>query len=354
MRPRHQGQAGRRRHAHRRPRRRRAERAHLRPALARVSLEETRPAPSCSPHAIFHRAREVVAPGAADPYAALRADGGLRSILEVQPSIRRTSPTPPSSTPDGIAVAHSDRVARRAAAAPRPATSSELLTARAARAARARIYSREAADARGAAAAAARRRGSSASIRIGVSTLLIRRDARPTRCRRSSPALIALLVAIVAAACLAQCAAAADSRHPQRPDAPRPRRVRRRLDLPQQDEFGDLGGFFNTVSAQLSADRSQLAGPEGEPRVGGRAARGRRRLFNPTGELLFANPAMRTTLPAERGRPTPLDDLLGAGHPLPRSWSQRGARRPTVDGPSRPAFRCSGSRRTARPQVSGC
>ena len=32
------------------------------------------------------------------------------------------------------------------------------------------------------------------------------------------------------------------------------------LDLDQHDEFGELGTFFNTVSAQLSADRSQMAG----------------------------------------------------------------------------------------------
>src|SRR5207244_1440539 len=32
------------------------------------------------------------------------------------------------------------------------------------------------------------------------------------------------------------------------------------LDLPPGDEFGELGSFFNTVSQQLSADRSQLAG----------------------------------------------------------------------------------------------
>ena len=30
------------------------------------------------------------------------------------------------------------------------------------------------------------------------------------------------------------------------------------LDLPPGDEFGELGAFFNTVSQQLSADRSQL------------------------------------------------------------------------------------------------
>ena len=34
------------------------------------------------PHAIFQRAREVVRQGAPDPYAALRDDGGIRSILQ--------------------------------------------------------------------------------------------------------------------------------------------------------------------------------------------------------------------------------------------------------------------------------
>src|SRR4029453_18658106 len=33
-----------------------------------------------------------------------------------------------------------------------------------------------------------------------------------------------------------------------------------RLDLDQDDEFGELGTFFNAVSAQLSADRSHMAG----------------------------------------------------------------------------------------------
>ena len=50
-----------------------------------------------------------------------------------------------------------------------------------------------------------------------------------------------------------------------------------RLDLNQQDEFGELGTFFNTVSAQLSADRIADGRSGGQPRVGGRAPRGRGR-----------------------------------------------------------------------------
>src|SRR4029453_401873 len=38
-----------------------------------------------------------------------------------------------------------------------------------------------------------------------------------------------------------------------------------RLDLDQNDEFGELGTFFNAVSAQLSADRSHMAGRGGNP-----------------------------------------------------------------------------------------
>ncbi len=49
------------------------------------------------------------------------------------------------------------------------------------------------------------------------------------------------------------------------------------LDLPQADEFGELGTFFNAVSAQLSADRSPDGRTGGQPRVGGAAPRGRGR-----------------------------------------------------------------------------
>src|SRR5881409_2095363 len=49
--------------------------------LAQVSLDESRSRADLLANAIFHRAREVVG-AAADPYQALRADPGLRSILE--------------------------------------------------------------------------------------------------------------------------------------------------------------------------------------------------------------------------------------------------------------------------------
>ena len=50
--------------------------------LARVNLEESRARAEFIADAVYHRAREVVAAGAGDPYQALRADPGLRSILD--------------------------------------------------------------------------------------------------------------------------------------------------------------------------------------------------------------------------------------------------------------------------------
>src|SRR5512137_965854 len=49
--------------------------------VARVRLEESRARGQFLAKAIYHRTREVVA-SSADPYAALRQDPGLRSILE--------------------------------------------------------------------------------------------------------------------------------------------------------------------------------------------------------------------------------------------------------------------------------
>ena len=161
------------------------------------------------------------------------------------------------------------------------------------------------------------------SIRIGVSTLLIRRGSRRVaRVRRSLTALARARGVGV------------------RRDAPaqlllRPIHVIRsgltrlgkgefgvRLDLNQDDEFGELGTFFNTVSAQLVGGPIADGRPGREPRVGGRAPRGRRGASSsPRGELLFANPAMRTLLPAAAVGAR-LDDLVAADHPLRRLAEQ--------------------------------
>ena len=86
------------------------------------------------------------------------------------------------------------------------------------------------------------------------------------------------------------------------------------LDLPPGDEFGELGDFFNTVSQQLSADRSLLAGQKANLQSAVEHLEDAVALFNPSGELLFSNPAMQPTLPADAiGRA--LQGLLPNGHP---------------------------------------
>ena len=159
------------------------------------------------------------------------------------------------------------------------------------------------------------------SIQIGVSTLLIRRDLNGALGPAAATALIALAVAIGAAVLLAQLLL-------------RPIHVIRsgltrlgrgefgvRLDLSQHDEFGELGTFFNTVSAQLSADRSQMAGQVANLESAVEHLEDAVAVVSPSGTFLSANPAMRALLPgASTG--AALDDLLGARHPLRQLWEE--------------------------------
>src|SRR6266849_4068541 len=76
-------------------------------SLARIRLEESKARGELLARAIYQRAREVVAVGD-DPSAALRADAGLRSILE---SSAYSSNVTYAAIVDvaGIAIAHSDK-----------------------------------------------------------------------------------------------------------------------------------------------------------------------------------------------------------------------------------------------------
>ena len=88
-----------------------------------------------------------------------------------------------------------------------------------------------------------------------------------------------------------------------------------KLDLPPGDEFGELGDSFNLLSAELSAVRSQLAAGQVAPfesvvdRLEDAVA-----MFNPEGQLLFANAAMRGALP-ESSSGVNLHEALAPAHP---------------------------------------
>jgi signal transduction histidine kinase len=94
-----------------------------------------------------------------------------------------------------------------------------------------------------------------------------------------------------------------------------------RLNLDQQDEFGELGAFFNTVSAQLSADRSRMAGQVANLESAVEHLEDAVAIVSPTGQLLFANPAMRMLLPgASMGVSLPA--LIRSEHPLRMQWEK--------------------------------
>ena len=152
------------------------------------------------------------------------------------------------------------------------------------------------------------------SIRIGISTLLMRRQLDDLFWDALFTVAAALGIAVFVAGVFAQLLL-------------RPIHVLRSgltrlgkgefgvtLDLPPGDEFGELGDFFNTVSQQLSADRSLLAGQKANLQTAVEHLEDAVALFNPNGELLFSNPAMQHTLPGDAmGRA--LQGLLPNGHP---------------------------------------
>ena len=151
------------------------------------------------------------------------------------------------------------------------------------------------------------------SIRVAVSTLLMRRALNDSLNPALQAAALALLIAVFVAGLL--------SRVMLRPIHMIRSSLTRlgqgefgvTLDLPPGDEFGELGTFFNTVSRQLSADRSQLAGQKANLESLVEHLEDAVALFNPAGELLFTNPAMQSTLtPESVGKP--VSALLAAGH----------------------------------------
>ena len=278
--------------------------------LARVVLHESEARGQLLANAIFHRAREVVVTGTGDPYTALRADPGLRAILES--SIYGESVTGASILDtQGVVRASSDPT-QEGSPLPTREDLASLINADSLDQLRT-IYAR---DGRTLEVRQQMVLGDQpfGSIRIGVSTVLMRQELDASLRPAVNIALASLLIAVMVAAVLAQLFL-------------RPINVIRSgltrlgkgefgvtLDLPPGDEFGDLGTFFNTVSQQLSADRSLLAGQKANLQSAVEHLEDAVALFNPSGELLFSNPAMQQKLPTDAiGRA--LHGLLSEGDP---------------------------------------
>ncbi len=287
-------------------------------SLARVSVEESRARAELLQNAVYHRARQVVVADGADQYVALGEDPGLRSILES--SLYSNNVTFAAIVdPRGIVVAHADRSLEGRVI---PATGDlNALLAQSSWGLLRTLYTGEGRsyELRQPLLLANTDFG---SIRIGVSTVLIRRDLNESVVGPALvSALIALGIAIVGAMLLAQ--RLLRPIHVIRSGLTRLGRGEFgvRLDLDQKDEFGELGTFFNTVSAQLSADRSQMAGQVANLESAVELLEDAVAIVSPNGELLFANPSMRSLLPEAAAGAT-LARLVGDGHPLQRLFEQ--------------------------------
>jgi signal transduction histidine kinase len=226
--------------------------------LARVVLHESEARGQLLANAILHRAREVVLPGV-EPYQALRSDPGLRAILESSIYGENVTSAAIADTAGRI-IASSDPTQEGTQLVERANLAALVAEERSALDQLRVIYSR---DGQTLEMRQPMTLGDAAfgSIRIGVSTLLMRQELNNSVQPALITAAIALVVGVFVAGLLAQVLL-------------RPIHVIKSgltrlgqgefgvtLDLPQNDEFGDLGAYFNDISQQLLADR------DGDPKA---------------------------------------------------------------------------------------
>ena len=271
---------------------------------ARVRLEESQARGQLLARAIYQRSRAVV-PNAADPYAAIREDGGLRAILES--SIYSQSVTYAAVVdPHGKVVAHYDPelIGHMLPEAPRL----DELVARDDLSQLREIFGGEG---RTFEVREPLRLGDVdfGAIRVGISTLLVRTELERELQPVLETALYVLAGATLVALLLAQWLL-------------RPIHVLRSglaklgrgeptaaFDLPQ-DEFGDLGREIRAVSDKLLAGKAAEGPPAGLDSIVEHLADAAG-VFGDSGEPLFANPTLRTLLATcEAQRTRPFDRLI--------------------------------------------
>lgn len=258
--------------------------------LARFDLQETAARGEMLRQAVYQRARDVV-PGAKDPYAALEQDGGIRSLLESAVAYSRNVTYAAIVDKNGIAVAHNFRT-EEGKPIPEQEDISRIVDRNAFTLLRA-VQSERTYESRQPLLFGGEQFG---SIRIGISTLLVKNELQQAFRVALSNIVLALIVSTIVAMLLAQWML-----RPIHVIQSGLSRLGRgeldvRLELPEGEEFKDLGSSFDAISAQLSESRakpSQSADLESivdnlEDAVA---------LFSPDGKPMFSNPAMDALLP---------------------------------------------------------
>jgi signal transduction histidine kinase/PAS domain-containing protein len=259
--------------------------------LARLSLQESGARGELLCQAIIQRARDVVA-GAPDPYAALRADGGVRSLLQSSVGYSPNVTYAAIVNRDGVAVAHSFTSEEG-----RPMAEQEDLLPILGRGPNAivrTVYSERTYEVRQPFTFGD---NESVSIRIGISTLLVQDELRKAFNRAMQGVVLALLLSTVVAMVLAQWML-----RPIHVIQSGLNRLGRgeldvRLDLPEGEEFKDLGSSFDAVSAQLSESRAKALSTHTDFESVVDNLEDAVALYGPDGTLMFCNPAMHSVLP---------------------------------------------------------
>ena len=295
--------------------------------ITRIHLRESLSRGEMVAQFVFERASNVVTTRE-QAYSALQGDPGLRSLLLSSIAYSEHVTSAAIVDPRNVVIVHSSPTLEGQVLEPQPLledligqgfldqfqaiSSDRTFEVQQALVMRREAGANTAAGASGSAGGGTEQFG---SIRVGISTTLIRKDLRQALWNSLYTAFISLIVATGVALLLAQW-----TLRPVHVLKSGMSRLGRgefdvKLDLPPGDEFGELGSSFNLLSAELSAVRSQLAAGQAAPfesvvdRLEDAVA-----MVNPEGQVLFANAAMRSALP-ESMSGMQVHDALPASHP---------------------------------------
>jgi signal transduction histidine kinase/HAMP domain-containing protein len=263
--------------------------------VAGVLLTETQSRGEMLRTFVFERAQRVIT-SREDAYAALKADSGLRSLLESSMAYSRHVTYAALVDPRNVVIVHSSPVLEGQVLEPQaqlePLLSEDPWTQIQA------ISSEGTFEVSERLLLGSEGENEFGTIRIGISTALIWEDLLKTMRTAVLVGLAALAVSTLVALLLAQW-----TLRPVHVLQSGFARLGRgefgvKLDLPAGDEFSELGASFNKLSAELSTVRSQLASDSAAPvesvvdRLEDAVA-----MVNPDGQVAFANAAIRAALP---------------------------------------------------------
>ncbi len=279
-------------------------------SLVRISLEESRERGELLAHALFHRARLVVQ-DAPEARTALRDDPGIRAILESSIAYTESVTYAAIVTTDGIAIAHSSPLREG-----QPQVEGVSLNALLERGAVGQVSSVYRDTTLEVSEPMLLGDAPFGSIRIGLSPVLIRRELQQALRPAITALLVTLTLGLVASLILARWAL-------------RPIHMIRagltqlgqgetaaHLELPPGKDFSGLSESFEAISARLSDRAAASTATPVESlieRVEDAVA-----VLDRDGAILFANTAMRATLPEHAPAGSLTGDNLPEHHPYRR------------------------------------